>query len=227
MLWTPGRELSRVLAAAQTQWQARRRPVLALGAAGLCIATTASYASAALRPDVVEAGGVRARLPIGTELARLPLSAFVPTVELPLLAAAVQVLVVVGLAEVLLGRLATLAVAVASQVLCTLLGRVLVEHGELPIAQAGLLDTGPSVITTALGAWLLLRYRAYWCLILLAGALLVGAALQDNLDGREHLGAVLCGLALPALGRGGRWLLGRVRPLADSTFLDRRASSSL
>ncbi len=186
-----------------------RRPVLAVLAAALCVTTTASYGSPALRPDVTDAGAVRASLPLGVELVRLPLSAFVPTVELPLLAAVVQVLVVVGLAELLVGRLATVTVAIVSQVLCSLLGRVLVQAGGLfglPITQAGVLDTGPSAITTALGAWLLLRYRAYWCLGLLAGALLVAAGLQDNLDGREHLAAVLCGLALPGLGRCGRRL---------------------
>jgi hypothetical protein len=210
VLAVPGRELTRVLVAARHQWRAGRRPVLAVVAAGLCVAITAGYASPALRPDVIDAGAVRARLPLGVELVRLPLSAFVPTVELPLLAAVLQVLVVVGLAELLVGRLATVTVAIASQALCTLLARVLVQAGGLPIAQAGVLDTGPSVITTALGAWLLLRYRAYWCLGLLAGALLAGAALQDNLDGREHLAAVLCGLALPALGRWGRQVVGAV-----------------
>jgi hypothetical protein len=213
VLAVPGRELTRVLVAARHQWRAGRRPVLAVVAAGLCVAITAGYASPALRPDVIDAGAVRARLPLGVELVRLPLSAFVPTVELPLLAAVLQVLVVVGLAELLVGRLATVTVAIASQALCTLLARVLVQAGGLlglPIAQAGVLDTGPSVITTALGAWLLLRYRAYWCLGLLAGALLAGAAVQDNLDGREHLAAVLCGLTLPGVGRWGRRLLARM-----------------
>ena len=44
----------------------------------------------------------------------------------------------------------------------------------MPLSQAGILDTGPSGMTTAIGAWLLARRHAYATLALLMTALTVG-----------------------------------------------------
>jgi hypothetical protein len=62
------------------------------------------------------------------------------------------------------------------------------------LSQAGILDTGPSGITTAIGAWLLARRHAYATLSLLTIALTVAAFLQPNIDGREHETAMLVGV---------------------------------
>ena len=215
LLWAihrPGEELERVGRAAAARWRDGRRPVVAVVALSLCVLSTAAYRLRSWRPAVEAAGGVRASLPLPTELARLPASAFLPTPELPLVAACVQVLVVFGLAELLWGRAELVSLAAAAQVISTLLARALIIVGPatvigLSAAQAQVLDTGPSVMTAALGGWLLVRQRARWCLGLLAGGLLVAGVLQPDIDGREHLAALVCGLLLPPLA-GGAFALG-------------------
>jgi hypothetical protein len=178
--------------------------VLAVCAGSLCVLGDVAYSTPALRHVAVAAGAVTSGLPLSIELARLPGSAFLPTAELPLPAAVIQVVAVLGLAELLLGRWATVAVAMSGHVTSTLLARLLIMLGTvsflgLPAAQMGALDTGPSAMTAAVGTWLLMRRRAYWCLGMLGAGLVAAAVLQDNLDGREHLAAFACGL-LAALG---------------------------
>jgi hypothetical protein len=216
----PGRELASVLMPARRQWTRGRRPVLAGVAALCCIAATASYSHPSLRPDVRALGAAQASLPLPVELARIPLSTFLPTIDLPLAAAVAQILVVVGLAELLLNRYALLALAAGSQVLATLSARVLIEIGTatgigLPASQALALDTGPSVMTTAVGTWLLLRYRAHHLLASLTVALLISACWQNNIDGREHLAALLCGLAFAAAIEPARRLAEHVKSICD------------
>lgn len=182
-------------------WRAGRRPVLAAGLGAMSIAGAAAYNVRSLRSAAISVGGVRATLPWRVELVRLPGSVFLPTSDLPLVLAVAQIVVVLGLAEMLLGRWATLAVALAGHVVSTLVARLDIGFGALGVlslsaGQAHALDTGPSAMTTAVGAWLLMRYRANICIILLGGALLIAGALQNNLDGREHLIAFCCGLLL-------------------------------
>jgi hypothetical protein len=105
------------------RWRDGRRPV-ASGVAGvLCVVGTLGYSVGGLRALWDRAGAVRAALPLRTELVRLPASAFLPTVELPLRAAVVQVVAVLGLGELLLGRASTVAVAPIAHMLSTLLAR--------------------------------------------------------------------------------------------------------
>jgi hypothetical protein len=204
LLQRPGDELWSVAVAASARWRAGRRPVVAGIAGALCVLGAAGYGIGGLRPVLLSAGAVRAALPMATELGRLPISAFLPTVELPLAAAVVQVVVVFGLAELLLGRVSMVVLAAGAHVLSTLLARALIVLGTvwmvgLPASQAGVLDTGPSAMTTAVGAWLLLRVRALWCVSILGAGLVCAAMVQDNIDGREHLAAFGCGLIAPRL----------------------------
>jgi hypothetical protein len=113
--------------------------------------------------------------------------------------ALLQIAAVVGLAEMAGGRFVTLFIASVGQLLSTLVGRLLIALGTavvigLPLSQAGVLDTGPSGVSTAVGGWLLARRGAYVSLTLLMGAILLGAVLQANLDGREHAAALLVGV---------------------------------
>lgn len=199
----PGDELGAIRELALVRWRAGARPVMAAGAGLLCIAGDVAYTSAGLRHIAVAGGAVTAALPLPLELARLAGSAFLPTAELPLPLAVIQVVLVLGLAELVLGRYATAAVAITAHLASTLFARLLIAVGTaallgLPASQAGVLDTGPSAMTAAVGSWLLLRARAYWCLAMLGAALIIAAILQDNVDGREHLAAFGCG-ALAAL----------------------------
>ena len=103
-------------------------------------------------------------------------SVFLPTFDLPWWAAVIQVAAVLGVAELLLGRPGLTLVGGVGQFASTMLARVMIIYGAavhigLPLSQAGILDTGPSGITTAIGAWLLARRHAYATLALLMVAL--------------------------------------------------------
>jgi hypothetical protein len=239
----PGDELGSIWELALARWRAGARPAMAVGAALLCVAGDAAYTSAGLRHVAIAGGAVTAALPLRTELERLPGSAFLPTAELPLPLAVIQVVLVLGLAELALGRRATAAVAITAHLASTLVARVLISVGTatmlgLPASQAGVLDTGPSAMTAAVGSWLLLRTRAYWCLGMLGTALTIAAALQNDVDGREHLAAfglgVLAALALEqrrSLHMHCRRAWSRVQPNATSrsvppSRLQHRASPS-
>lgn len=187
------------------------------------MAGTAGYSLSGLRPAIEQVGAVTAALPLGTEMARLPVSAFLPTVDLPLAGAVIQVVVVFGLGELLLGRVTMMVVALSAHVLSTLVARLLIVEGALwllglPASQAFISDTGPSAMTTAVGAALLLRCRAYWCLSILGTCLLVAAALQNNIDGREHMAAFCCGLLACVIAAAARDRGARVRTLLTARF---------
>ena len=186
------------------RWRIGRRPWLAM----LTCLATVGVASTLRDPRshavLANIGDVYAQLPLPTELLRLPASVFFPTFDLPLWAAVVQLAAVVGTAEILFGRLITTTIAAIGQFASTLSVRVMITFGAvtvfgLPFSQARVLDTGPSGITTAIGAWLLTRRHAYATLTLLAACMTVAAIVQRNIDGREHEAATFVGIAAAAL----------------------------
>lgn len=194
-----GYELGGLVTDTGEAWRAGRRPWAAIAMCVLSAACALADEFSAARPTLAHLGDVYASLPIANELARLPLSAFLPTADLPLWAAILQTALVIGIAEMLLGRLATVCVASAGQLLSTMSSRYLIALGTavligLPLGQAGVLDTGPSGMSTAVGGWLLARRGAYMSLALLVLAMAAAAALQPNLDGREHAAALAVGL---------------------------------
>jgi hypothetical protein len=152
-----------------------------------------------LRPELWRSGDVYASLPLSTELARLPMSLFLPTPYLPLWAACLQLLVVIGLGELIFGRRLTIAVAIAGHFGSTLVARVLLDsvHGYIfgltPIL-AHALDTGPSAATTAVGACLLVSARMTRSAVLLSVGLLAAALIAPGVDGVEHTVALATGL---------------------------------
>ena len=156
------------------------------------------------RDALVKVGDAYAAQPLNVEVVRLPASVFLPTFDLPWWAAVIQVAAVLGVAELLLGRPGLTVVGGLAQFASTMAARVMIIYGAalhigLPLSQAGMLDTGPSGITTAIGAWLLARRHAYATLALLMVALTVAAIFQPNIDGREHETALLVGIVAAAV----------------------------
>jgi hypothetical protein len=193
-------ELQSLLRDVGAAWQSGRRPWLATLA---CVLIAGVYGAWHEEPQshqaLVKVGDVYAGQPLHVELVRVPASVFLPTFDLPWWAAVIQVAAVLGVAELLLGRPGLTLVGGLAQFASTMLARVMIIYGAavhigLPLSQAGILDTGPSGITTAIGAWLLARRHAYATLTLLMTALTVAAFVQPNIDGREHETAMFVGI---------------------------------
>jgi hypothetical protein len=145
------------------------------------------------------------------------MSLFMPTSYLPLWAACAQLLVVIGLGELILGRWLTIIVASVGHVGSTLLARVLLEsvHGHvfgMTAALAHVLDTGPSAATTAVGACLLITMRMNRSALLLSVGLVAAALIAPGVDGVEHTSALFWGLTAGVLNYA-------VLPRFDATLL--------
>ncbi|MFE1316619.1 hypothetical protein [Kitasatospora phosalacinea] len=144
---------------------------------------------------VSDVGVVKAALPLDVSLLRTPLSLYVPALDLPVWGALVQVFLVFGVAEIVLGRRLTLVVAYACTLAGTLFARVGVALGPqhalgFPRWVAHVRDTGPSAAVVALAVVVALRCRAWWT----GGAVVLAMALEalvlPNLAGLEHLVAI-------------------------------------
>jgi lysyl-tRNA synthetase, class II len=149
-----------------------------------------------LRPD----------LPFLTWLLRVPGSLVAPAPRLPVWGSIGQVLIVVGMAELLLGRRRTLTIAIIAQFVTSLAGRVLVQLADhsiisLPDAQLIVRDTGPSAAVVALALALAFAHRLKILGCLVAAGLLLDAITTTSLAGYEHLIAVGCGVGLGLLPR--------------------------
>lgn len=204
-------EFARLWLAAQLGWTNGKRPWLGVSLALASIAVSLMVHLRLLGPELWRSGDVYAALPITTELIRLPMSLLMPTAYLPLWGAILQLLVVIGLGELVLGRSVTLVVAAAGHVGSTLVARVLLESPHAAVlgltpAIARILDTGPSGATTAVGACLLVGLKMNRSAILLAFGLLLAALVDPGLDAVEHTTALLAGLSA---GAGARWVYAR------------------
>jgi hypothetical protein len=193
-------EFTRLCVASRAGWTNGARPWLGVALALACVAVTILLHDHILRPELWRSGDVSAALPLNSELARLPMSLFVPTAYLPLWGSILQLVAVIGLGELILGRSVTVLVAAAGHVGSTLLARLLlatsVAHlvGLAP-AMAHVIDTGPSGATTAVGACLLVSLRMNRTALLLTLSLGIAALIAPGLDGVEHAGALLIGLS--------------------------------
>lgn len=209
---TPARIRAGVRAAAEREWGPLARAVRdgahrgGFAAIPMTVAATLTvivfqlWQQTPSGAGIVERLGVaRASLPLGVELARTPLSLFVPAPDLPVWGAAAQVFVVFGLAELTLGRLRTLAIAYASTLAATLYARQGIAMGRghffgLSYAAEFGRDTGPSVAVVALALCIAWRYRVVVTGTVVVGAMLCEALLLPNLAGQEHLVAILSAL---------------------------------
>jgi hypothetical protein len=197
-------ELRVLLVDALDAWRSGRRPWLATAACLLTVAVAGAFHAPTSREVLVKVGDVYAGQPLTAELVRVPGSVFFPTFDLPWWAAVIQVAAVLGFAEVLLGRVSMTLVGGMAQFASTLTARVMIVYGAavhigLPLSQLGVLDTGPSGITTAIGAWLLTRRGANATLTLLMVGLTVASFIQPNIDGREHETAMIVGILAAAI----------------------------
>jgi hypothetical protein len=192
-------EFQRLLFLVRAALAAGRRPWFALAMGASAIAVSLLLHNHSIGAAVWHSGAVYASLPLGTELVRLPMSLFLPTPLLPLWGAVLQLVVVLGISELLFGRLVTVVVAAIGHVGSTLVARVILDsiHGSLfglSPALVHMLDTGPSAAVTAVGAYLLLAARMYRCTLLLVISLLAAALAIRGIDGVEHMVALACGL---------------------------------
>lgn len=141
-------------------------------------------------------------------LARLPGSTIAPAQSLPVSGALLQVLLVVGAAEVLIGSRAVVTVGLAVQFATTGAARVMYELGPTSLlgmdpVSAGIRDTGPSAVVVAVGVYAACRLRLSRLLSLVVASMIVEMVLMPNLAGREHVVAVACGLIAAAVSRSG------------------------
>lgn len=192
-------ELRGVLLSARSALARGRHPWFAASMAAASLAVYGLLHDPSAAPALMRAGAVSASLPLSVELRRLPMSLFLPTPFLPVWGAAAQLFIVLGVAEVLLGRWLTLAVAAVGHVAATLSARAVIEYCPgnllcLPAALSRAIDTGPSAAVTAVGACLLIATRSYRCAAVLCCALLIAGVAAHGLDGQEHLVALACGL---------------------------------
>ena len=223
-----GREIRTVI-------EATRHRLAQRGASGLAataVGATLIVLFAALRPlgpgtarslDAVSA--ISAGLPVGTVLARLPLSIVAPTPQLPMWGSLVQVLVVFGLAEVLLGRRRMLALAIAVQALTTLAVRVALwvgPQGYVGLSHQELLwrDTGPSAVVMALAAAVTTRLGLRRLRAALVAFVVIDATVVGHLASREHAVAL-------ALGCASGWAFGRLDRATPERALRRQLRTRL
>jgi hypothetical protein len=152
---------------------------------------------------------VRAIEPMHLEMARLTGSILAPAPHLPLWGAVLQVVVVVGIAELLLGWRWVLVAGLACHVAATLAARGMFALGPhhlvgfaLPLSLAAERDTGPSAFTVGLAGWLVVRERLrgliVWYVLGLAIATFV---VGTSLAGVEHLAAAGVGMLLGLVSR--------------------------
>jgi len=195
------KEIARLVQFARAGWSLGRRPWIGMAAGAIAVVTYVLLTHTATRHALWSSGEVRASLPIFVELARLPMSVFLPTPYLPEWGAVLQLLVVLGLGEILVGKWAVLSSAALGQIASTFAARFLVNssYGHLvglPHQLAHSLDTGPSAVTVAVGACLFVAIRSYRLTAVFGAALLISSIAIPGLDGPEHLVAFACGLVV-------------------------------
>ncbi len=193
------REFVHLWLLARYAWPRGVRPWLGVATALACVLVAVFLHLHVLRPELWRSGDVYAALPLTSELARLPMSLFFPAAYLPLWAACAQLVVVIGLGELILGRWLTIFVALVAHVGSTLIARTLLlsVHAHvfgLTPGLARILDTGPSAATTAVGACLLIAARMHRTAVLLCLGLLIAAFVAPGLDAVEHTSALAWGL---------------------------------
>ncbi len=193
------REFFRLWLLARYGWSRGSRPWLGVSMALATVLVASFLHFHVLRPELWRSGDVFAALPIGKELARLPMSLFFPTAYLPLWGACTQLILVIGLGELVLGRWLTICVAVVAHFGSTLIARAVLDSASwhmfgLTPALARVLDTGPSAATTAVGACLLIAARMNRSAALLCIGLLTAAVVAPGVDGVEHTAALVWGL---------------------------------
>ncbi len=164
--------------------------------------------SAVGRPLVAACCVVTTRQPALVMLARLPGSVLATATPLPVWGALAQIVIVVGVAEWLIGWRRTLLVGMAGHVLATVAGRMGVDStGLLPhtVTTGGVRDTGPSVFVLTVAVYVVFRRlhpAAGWAVV--AGIVVAGVVLPFRLAGAEHAVGALFAATVAVRERRGR-----------------------
>ncbi len=137
--------------------------------------------------------------PLHRWLARLPGSLIAPAPELPVWGSLAQILVVIGIAEAAMGRLATVIVGLVGHFVSAIAARVLLSAGSgvpgaLPHIDRYVLDTGPSAATVALTAYLVVVLRCPMLGAVAASGIAAAAFEHSGLAASEHLVAWAVGM---------------------------------
>jgi hypothetical protein len=200
------RELSRVDGALRARW--RDRKIVGFAATLLLFsALVTAHVADSYRPGeswVNDCCTEQDSYPFLTWLWRIPGSVIAPARDLPVWGSALQVLVVVGIAEAAFGTRRTMLVAAAGHFVATFGARVLLWLGPgyflgLPALDGRLPDTGPSAVTVALTAYLAVGLRSPIMGSLATGGIASAALVHSDLAGREHLVAWLVGACCGAV----------------------------
>jgi len=197
------------------------RQLRARGLSSLLLAFVAAlgvifFHGVAQRPDGAAAvrllGGVTGDLPLWLALLRTPVSLYVPALDLPVWAGITQLFLAFALAELVLGRARTLALAYATTLAGTLTVRAMIVLGPgwrglgLPPETGHVLDTGPSAAVVGLFTYVAVVRRAPVLFTLTGGSMVWESIAVPNLAGREHLIAVATAIVLGLLhGQSHRW----------------------
>ncbi|MFI9252098.1 hypothetical protein [Streptomyces sp. NPDC053069] len=150
-------------------------------------------------------GGVTGDLPLWLALLRTPVSLYVPALDLPVWAGITSLFLSFALAELVVGRARTLAIAYVTTLAGTLVARVMIALGPgwwgfgLPHAYGQVLDTGPSAAVVGLFTYLSVIRRAPVVFTLTGGSMVWESLAVPNLAGREHLIAVGSAIVLGLL----------------------------
>jgi hypothetical protein len=150
--------------------------------------------------------GIDAKVPLLVLLSRLPLSVVANAPSLPVWGSIVQVAVVIGLAELLLGWRRVVVLALFVQVLTTLTVRLVVWagpawHPGLTMAELLVRDTGPSAVVVAAAMGLACRHRLRYVAVALTLFVAGDLALFGRLASAEHAMALVLGAGAGALWR--------------------------
>jgi hypothetical protein len=143
-------------------------------------------------------------------LEKVPLSLFAPAYQLPFRFAIMQVFIVFGGAQVLIGVWRTLGIGLAAHVLGTVSVRMWVWLGPpagLPVEYLRAPDAGPSVATLGIVVYLVIRLRVMWLACVLLAFHIAEWVAVTGLAQREHLIGGMVG----ALAAAGPALLRRFR----------------
>jgi hypothetical protein len=141
---------------------------------------------------------MRADDPLLDTLRRVPLSLFAPAHLLPFWTSMIQVCVVFGGCQVLLGWRRTLGLGLLGHVVGTLSARLWVLVGPptgLAAHWSSFADAGPSVAAMTLGAYLLVHRRVPWLAAFLILFHVSELVTVNGLSQREHLVGVTVGAA--------------------------------
>ncbi|MEU6990663.1 hypothetical protein ABZ953_08410 [Streptomyces sp. NPDC046465] len=194
------------------------RRLRARGPAGVSLALLATVAVVGLHEfqqtptgaDVLRViSEVQADQPVWLSLLRTPVSLFVPAVDLPAWGGLPRLFLAFALAELVFGRIRTLAVAYTATLAGTLGARVMIALGPdrlgLPADAAHAVDTGASAAIVGLYAYTAVALRAPVLFLVAVVPTVAGSVADLDLAGREHLVAVAVAVIVAGvLHRGGR-----------------------